>query len=156
MKKILTLMSLMSVAMMSHAAFADWILCEGGQGQDAVMVRFDTCGQTADVMNQLFPTVVKIDAESAELQVLQGLEMTLLGEIKPVITLEVGDLQVSEAKLSRDVITWLLDRDYKAFEFVGNQLVPHVLRPQYEYDNLIFLPNSRISTLKERISIQEA
>jgi len=52
MKKIFGVMSFLAVAMMSNVAFADYILCVGGQGPDAVLVRFNTCELTADVMKQ--------------------------------------------------------------------------------------------------------
>ncbi len=45
-------MSFLSIAMMSNAALADFILCVGGQGQDAVLVRFNTCELTAELIKQ--------------------------------------------------------------------------------------------------------
>lgn len=106
--------------------------------------------------NHIIPSVIKIDAESTELLVLQGMEEYLLKEIQPVITLEVGDLDVPEAVLSRDLIVWLMERSYQAYEYQNDRLEPHRLRDRYEYDNLIFIPQSRIADLSERVHIRES
>ena len=90
----------------------------------------------------LIPDVIKIDAESAELQVLQGMEGHVLKGHRPVVTLEVGDLDVPEATPSRKVIEWLMERNYSCYELKNCKLVRHQLLDRYEYDNLIFLPNS--------------
>lgn len=100
--------------------------------------------------HQVRPTLVKIDAESAEIFVLQGMEDYLLKEVQPVVTVEVGDLDVPGVTSSREMILWLLARGYSAFEYLSSELVPHVLRDRYEYDNIIFVPNARCAEVKTR------
>jgi FkbM family methyltransferase len=85
------------------------------------------------------PDVVKVDAESAELHVLRGMRR-LLAEQRPVVTLEVGDLGVPGAPLSRDLVQAMADQGYQACELVDGRPVPHRVRRSYDYDNLVFLP----------------
>ena len=87
------------------------------------------------------PSFVKIDAESAEFEILRGMERTLM-EFRPIISLEVGDMNVEGAVLSRDLVPHLLAKGYRAFEFNNGKIVEHRLRGQYAYDNIVFLPNA--------------
>jgi FkbM family methyltransferase len=84
------------------------------------------------------PDFVKIDAESAELHVLKGME-EIIRVKRPVIALEVGDVESRSVDLSRDVVMWLLDRGYRCFEHErrGN-FKTHEVKERYIYDNLIF------------------
>jgi FkbM family methyltransferase len=54
------------------------------------------------------PDFVKIDAESAELEILQGMSNVMV-EKRPVITLEVGDTGIEGLPLSRDVVTFMIN-----------------------------------------------
>ncbi len=89
------------------------------------------------------PNFIKIDAESAERWVLAGLDRTL-DESRPMLSVEVGDVGVSEAPTSAEVIE-LLDRRYAydAFEWDGG-LVPAPSRKTWPYENLVFLPRERV------------
>lgn len=87
------------------------------------------------------PDFIKIDAESAELEVLKGMEKII--NIKhPTISVEVGDY-ISDIPTSRSCIEYLLDRGYNVFECTDGRLKPHVILDRYKYDNLVFLSNSK-------------
>ena len=90
------------------------------------------------------PSVVKVDAESAEMQVLQGMTR-ILKTARPVVTVEVGDhkhLIASGVPDSRAVLQFLVDMDYQLFDSDYGSLKPHVLREAgaYTYDNIIAVP----------------
>ncbi|MBN1979287.1 MAG: FkbM family methyltransferase [Anaerolineae bacterium] len=89
---------------------------------------------------QAKPDFVKIDAESTEMEVLKGMEETL-AERKPIVSLEVGDMDVPGAPRSRDTISHLLERGYCAYEYRGGRIVPHQLRDRYAYADILFLPD---------------
>jgi FkbM family methyltransferase len=85
----------------------------------------------------LLPDVVKIDAEGSELEILRGMERSLL-KASPLLTLEVGDYD-ERSDLSRECIEHLADRGYQAWEWCSGQLTPHHPRDHYGYGNLIFM-----------------
>ena len=83
------------------------------------------------------PDVVKIDTESSELDVLRGMEQ-LLRHRSPLITLEVGDYQVTGSPPSRECVDFLESFGYRGFEVGRGGLVPHRRRDHYLYGNLCF------------------
>ncbi|MGH7243329.1 MAG: FkbM family methyltransferase [Phycisphaerales bacterium] len=86
------------------------------------------------------PDLLKIDAEGAELEILKGMERTLT-EIKPIVTLEMGDVGAAKGtRSSRPVVDHILARGYKGFEYVHGQRVPHTPLETYPYTNIVFLP----------------
>ena len=95
----------------------------------------------------LAPDLVKIDAESSELQVLQGMA-GLLKTVRPLVTLEVGDLAEpagSPLPLSRDLLKLVHSYGYVAVETLGLRLKNHVMHAcQYEYDNIIMVPKEHM------------
>jgi FkbM family methyltransferase len=104
----------------------------------------------------LRPDLVKIDAESSEFQVLQGMRGMLENE-RPLIIMEVGDLGVSDVGSSRELIEHIVSFGYIVREIhpVSFALAPHQLRSSYEYDNLVFVPadtsaNSKKGSLRAK------
>lgn len=83
------------------------------------------------------PDVVKIDAESAELEVLLGMDR-LLRTKRPALVMELGDLGVSEAVPSRRIIEHLAGLGYQAFECDGPEPRAHEVRGDYAHINLLF------------------
>ncbi len=79
--------------------------------------------------------VVKIDAESAEEQILAGAE-GLLRSDQPLVTIEVGDL--GDSRSSRHLIEVLRGQGYHPWELAGHKFVRHHAKESYEYGNLIF------------------
>lgn len=88
------------------------------------------------------PDVVKIDAESAELHVLHGMQQLLSGP-RPILSIEVGDMGVPDAPASREVVEKVLSFDYRAFEMRDSRVIPHQVREQYDYENILFAPSER-------------
>jgi FkbM family methyltransferase len=87
------------------------------------------------------PDFVKIDAEGAEFEILVGAERTL-AEVRPMLTLEVGDDDPDRPGESRRVVDAVLSRGYRAVEARDGRIVPHIPRDKYTWDNLLFLPQS--------------
>lgn len=85
------------------------------------------------------PDFIKIDAENAEYDILKGMEFTLR-DIRPAITIEVGDVNKGEFKDSSASVHFLLDHNYKPFEFRDGALHEHTPAEKYKYSNLLFLP----------------
>ena len=95
----------------------------------------------------LLPDFVKIDAESAEYEILQGMCETL-SEVKPILMLEVGDLGSDDAiSTSRILVEYLLDRGYQAFELKSGNIQLHSILRRYEYANLFFIHNSKTDAI---------
>ena len=87
-----------------------------------------------------FPDFIKIDAESAEQEILKGMERTF-ERTKPMIALEVGDWAITNVASSQDLVKNLLNRGYEALEFYNGTIRPHILRDKYEYNNILFIPS---------------
>jgi FkbM family methyltransferase len=85
------------------------------------------------------PDFVKIDAESAELAILEGMETTLASS-RPLVALEVGDEDVPGAPASHEVVDFLMAHGYDPWETDGNALKRHQLRDTYSFGNLLFAP----------------
>jgi FkbM family methyltransferase len=85
------------------------------------------------------PHFVKIDAESAEREVLLGMTETVRRH-RPIISIEVGDYDVAGAASSRDLLASVIAKGYRAFEFRDGKIVKHRLRDRYRYDNILLLP----------------
>jgi len=81
---------------------------------------------------------LKIDAESAELEILRGAVHTLDAQ-RPIVIVEVGDLGMPAAPRSAQVIEFLCARGYQAWEWHAGMLHPHTLREHYAAGNLIFV-----------------
>ncbi len=84
------------------------------------------------------PDFVKIDAESAELQILHGMERLLSGPA-PIISLEAGDYDIAAAAGTADCLTYVGGFGYRPFEYVDGRFRPHRPRERYEYNNLLLL-----------------
>jgi FkbM family methyltransferase len=85
------------------------------------------------------PDLIKIDAESAEAEILKGMQ-NVLDEARPVVTIEVGDYEVSGASSSRELVETIISHGYDALEYSQGQIRRHEPKTSYEYDNLFFVP----------------
>ena len=84
------------------------------------------------------PTMIKIDVEGAELQVLQGARRTIRAA-RPLLTMEVGDTE--ETRTSRDALEFAHQLGYTPYDLTDEGLRPHMLRDTYGYGNVLLLPN---------------
>jgi FkbM family methyltransferase len=91
-------------------------------------------------INKIFPTFVKIDAENAEYEILVGMEKTLQN-IRPLISLEVGDVTAGDFKDSAASVNFLIAQNYKALEVKNGKLINHAPLKHYPHTNLLFIPN---------------
>ena len=85
------------------------------------------------------PDFIKIDAESAEFEILKGAEKTI-GNSKPIISLEVGETVSSDVMPSSECIKFLLSKGYTAHCYEGGKIMPHTVKDEYKWDNLLFVP----------------
>jgi FkbM family methyltransferase len=83
------------------------------------------------------PDVIKIDAESSELDVLRGME-GILRAGSPLVTIEVGDYETASQGLSRRCVDFMGAMGYACLEYAAGRLVPHRPRDRYAYGNLYF------------------
>lgn len=88
------------------------------------------------------PSFVKIDAESAEFEILKGMVQTL-HTCQPLISVEVGDFDLPGVPTSRELIEHLMGCGYKPFECQGGELVDHQIRDRYGYNNILFIPKTQ-------------
>lgn len=87
------------------------------------------------------PDFVKIDAESAEYDILIGMKGKIKS-FKPIIVLEIGDMQ-SEIGKTRKCIKFLMNFGYKVLEYSEGNFREHKIKKNYLgiYDNLLFIPS---------------
>lgn len=105
----------------------------------AITVQAKTLDAILESINVESVDLVKIDAESSEYYVLEGMKNTL-ERCHPRLIVELGDEGVVGAgKNTRDVIDYLKGFGYVACELVGNELVPVPERSEYSYCNLVFV-----------------
>jgi FkbM family methyltransferase len=88
------------------------------------------------------PDAVKIDVESAEMHVLLGMQEVLI-EHRPVVSLEVGDMDLPGVPRSRELIEKVVSFGYRSYELQDGRLRPHVPRDAYSYENIVFVPAER-------------
>ncbi len=88
--------------------------------------------------NNIVPQLIKIDAESAEYQVLKGMDY-ILSKMKPLLCIELGDLGINGVISSRKLIEFLMNNySYKPYEIKDGKLSLHKLKVNYRYTNLFF------------------
>ena len=85
------------------------------------------------------PAAMKIDAESAEYDILLGMEYVLT-EIRPAISVEVGDFAVAGVAGSSKVVQHLVSKGYRPHEWRDGALRLHEAQSSYAFGNLLFIP----------------
>lgn len=91
----------------------------------------------------LAPGFIKIDAESAEPHVIEGLANTLERH-RPVLTLELGDAVSGRSTSGRALLDTICNNyRYDAFEFSAGAIRPHSRQAQYECENIALVPRNR-------------
>lgn len=85
------------------------------------------------------PSFIKIDAENAEHDILLGMKRTL-NDIRPLVTLEVGDVKAGNYKDSASAVRQLIQHGYCAKEWKEGRLCDHVPTNSYLHANLLFVP----------------
>jgi len=102
-------------------------------------------------MMDIKPDFIKIDAESAEAQILCGMERTLC-EVRPLVTMEIGDMQVDGAAASRTLLRHFHEREYRVFAARAGRFVPHEFKEAYDFENAVLVPREHeFATAGQRI-----
>ncbi len=94
----------------------------------------------------IVPDWVKIDAESAEFEILQGMQTTLQ-TMRPLVVLEVGDLGVEGVSESVALINELIAVGYWPYQWRAGSFERHTVQSRYESENLLFLPDQRVDPI---------
>ncbi len=81
------------------------------------------------------PDFVKIDAEGAEFEILQGMKSTL-SRLKPIVSVEVGGK--FGPRNSSNIFGLLHHFGYQAFTVINGRVVPKTDIHIEEYQNLLF------------------
>lgn len=92
--------------------------------------------------HSVLPNLIKIDVESSEMQVIQGMRH-ILDRLRPVVTIEVGDMESTlkdGVPLCRDILELVMQFDYLPLNSVGGRYHFHELQNKYVYDNIIMVP----------------
>ncbi len=84
--------------------------------------------------------LVKIDAESSEIFVLQGMT-GIIDRFGPDIIVEIGDVAQAQGGASREIVDLLADQGYKAFRRINDRLELIEIQDNYGYDNFLFRRN---------------
>jgi hypothetical protein len=66
----------------------------------------------------------------------------VLPELRPIVVLEVGDLNAAGVAPSRSLVDTMLSHGYSAWEPRHGELLPHEPVEHYSYGNLVFAPGS--------------
>jgi FkbM family methyltransferase len=100
------------------------------------------------------PSFVKIDVESSEDQVLQGMTK-ILTEARPTLVLEVGDFDHAEYENiapTQVLLQRLVAADYALLDLRSRQITPHDVKTseKYGYANIAAVPIERLDEITER------
>jgi FkbM family methyltransferase len=102
---------------------------------------FERSGQRVDFL--------KIDAENAEAEVLEGMRGILASQ-RPVFSLEVGDLGPDGAGRTQTILSRLEVQGYAMFRQERGGLVPQPAQERYAHGNVIALPRERADGIVQR------
>lgn len=97
-----------------------------------------------DILSEagIVPKLIKIDAESAEVFVLRGLENTLRTH-RPALILELGDTPGDAEPQSATIWKILDEVGYDSFVFEGPEPTKFPIESPVAYANVLFLPSAR-------------
>jgi FkbM family methyltransferase len=76
------------------------------------------------------PDLIKIDAESAEYQIIQGMRNTLR-TLRPFFMIEVGDLDLPGVRPCEEIIEFACSHGYAPLMFIDGDLKPHTVQKRY-------------------------
>jgi hypothetical protein len=87
----------------------------------------------------VIPNFIKVDAESSEYQILEGMRHTIARH-RPIFTVEVGDKDIKGVRPSRELVNHAISFGYRVLSCSDGAILPHAVQDRYSYDNLLFLP----------------
>lgn len=95
---------------------------------------------------EIRPDLIKIDAESSEIQVLKGMR-SLMDKVRPVVTIEVGDMESTlkdGIHKSSEILEFAIGYDYLPVRPIAGRYEFHVVKDHYDYDNIIMVPREKL------------
>lgn len=122
-----------------NSAFGSRKVDSSSTGKNTIIVKARRIDDILREKELKSPNLIKIDAESSEMHVLKGMIKTLRN-YEPNIIIELGDFEIHGVPESKEIIKWLRHVNYSPYEVRNGEIVPHVIRTQYEYSNLLFVP----------------
>jgi FkbM family methyltransferase len=85
------------------------------------------------------PDFIKIDAESSESMILRGMDDTIK-KYRPMISIEVGDAGIKGIPRSVELINYLVNKGYQAYEYKSGSIRKHdISDKQYPFENILFI-----------------
>ncbi len=98
------------------------------------------------IKEDIVPTIIKLDVEGSESLLLKGTSM-IISKYRPLLILEVGGGKEWRENCQKS-IKILLDNGYQAFKITPEgKLIVHNIKEEYNYDNLIFIPERKIESV---------
>jgi FkbM family methyltransferase len=83
------------------------------------------------------PNVIKVDAESAEYQIIDGMKNTLK-TCRPFFMIEVGDLDLDGVRPCSEIVEFACSHGYRPLMFEDDELKPHAVRDRYQGWGTVF------------------
>ena len=83
------------------------------------------------------PDFIKVDAESAEYQIIDGMKNTLK-TCRPFFMIEVGDLDLDGVRPCSQILEFACSHGYKPLMFEDGELRPHAIRGRYQGWGTVF------------------
>ncbi len=77
------------------------------------------------------PDIIKVDAESAEYQIIEGMKNTL-AKHRPFFMIEVGDLDLPGVRPCAEIVQFACSHGYAPLMFEDGELKPHAIRDHYQ------------------------
>lgn len=94
----------------------------------------------------LTPDVIKIDAESSELEILRGMTRTL-AETRPLVSMESGDVGVAGAPSTAECVDLLRSFGYRYMELERGALREAKAQTRSGHQNLLFVPSEKVDAV---------
>ncbi|HTU46136.1 MAG TPA: FkbM family methyltransferase [Bryobacteraceae bacterium] len=83
------------------------------------------------------PDVIKVDAESAEYQIIDGMKNTLKA-CRPFFMIEVGDLDLDGVRPCSEIVEFACSHGYKPLMYQDGELKPHKVADRYQGWGTVF------------------
>jgi FkbM family methyltransferase len=90
----------------------------------------------------LRPSFIKVDAESSEREIIRGARKTLRRD-RPLVTLEVGDIDSEKPSVSAPIFDDMMESDYVPFEIHNTGIRKHGIKQRYKIENILFIPKEK-------------
>ena len=59
---------------------------------------------------------------------------------RPIISVEVGDMEIEGVPLSKEIVRFLMEKGYQSYEHRDGNIIMHKPQERYEHNDLFFIP----------------